>query len=1346
LEQQEPNKRFWKRPKNWFFGLLAIFGLLVICLFLLTRSFILAPLISNAIGNRINANVSIKDASWTWSGVVELEGLEIHVTGIEGEASRIALFDAITLKVTHWLPWQTLHIHKISADHLIIRVAESEKIAGDFNFSSFMARNLSEATSSGTSKVTPKQKVELFTQIDLQSLTLEFGTMGVSSWKLDNTVNLDISLDPVNDHAYQLSLKNEDDSIHINGTCDFLTPEIALKVNPMQLDDGLFAMLPKTARLWCDAIALRGDVGELSVLWDTLKGFQLGVDVESLEFQLPAAHSLQWVHYEDGKVSKMHGIPSLRVVNGRILYDGNSATLENLQGVLLPPDSSQGSSDVPFQVSLKITELPPLHNQGGEDWFEEMKKVSPFTATFKIDQFISKVEGDGQVDLPAAVARILQLFHLKDWDANGQLIVKRSEKHGEVEYKGNIAVNGGTGWYRGFAYPLHDVKALIDIRNDSLVIQSFEAVGSGGAAVTIRGDVKVAENTAVNLSLIVKNASLDKALHDAVPKPVAIVMDRLLDQVALDTLVAKGILEKGKVTLGGNVHLDLSVHHSGKENDSVEISGDLIFHDTTIIHNAFPLPITINDGVVRLEPNQLQIPVDKRLVFNSMGGGRGVIAGAINFDKDGNTEPDLVFKLTKVPITNAMIEAVAVSSGDSYQIVEGVLGGLGLVGVIDAVGQVTTNLKGKVGRNIEVTISNSTATPTPAFAKAIQSTDSFWPEGFTLSNVNGKVTVDYAGVHIENVNANFDGGELTASMKIHGGDSELEVRATKWPISEQLVFLLPNAASSQLSSAWHFLEPTGRLDATIRMKHANGESSLHVTALPTVLGISGNEATVLMHCDRGEIVVDDSSVFLNELLFSLEQDGASQGSVAFDGSIRVVEQKTEYDIQGKWEDAVASSPLSRAITGIIGGESAVNHYDSISPMGTGFLTLKTGKSDSNDYYNVTIIPDNLSANLNNRVAIAQFKQTHNENKNKIIFDNTGVHFDHLFGKLGQGDFSIDGKINTNDRVKGTFTLDWDGPADDQSLFAVLPPVVGDTLEAMEIADGTSKVVQGEVSLNGSSWTDLGIDFHGDIELLGVSMNAGLPLTEIDGTTEVQGLYDEEKLTSLRLHLQLNKVTAVGRKITNISGGLVLDPENQKMTFENVRGKSSSGVATLTGWVGVDASKEFQITVLLAGVKLEDEDSKEGHKFTGELTGWLALEGVRDESNTRVGVGKMKVRNGMFAKIPTVIRALQVLHFTLPTSDSITTATIDLYIDGEDVHLEEIRLTGNDTSVQGLVIKGSGTIKIPSFELDVELHPRVGWPIIRQVMGALGDQLYEVKVTGQLLDPTITFEPLPNFSK
>ena len=124
---------------------------------------------------------------------------------------------------------------------------------------------------------------------------------------------------------------------------------------------------------------------------------------------------------------------------------------------------------------------------------------------------------------------------------------------------------------------------------------------------------------------------------------------------------------------------------------------------------------------------------------------------------------------------------------------------------------------------------------------------------------------------------------------------------------------------------------------------------------------------------------------------------------------------------------------------------------------------------------------------------------------------------------------------------------------------------------------------------------------------------------------------------------------------------------------------------------------------------------------------------------------MQVSDGLFVKIPLSLRAMQLLQLTLPTTDAITTVSIELTIQGEDVTLNQIKLTGDDTSVQGLVINGNGTIEIPSFELDVELHPRAGWPILRDITGALGDQLFSIEVTGQLFNPTISYVPLPILS-
>ena len=1339
---------FWKRPKIWILGFTTFVVLLIISFFILTSSFVLSKLVANSIGQRLNAVVDISHAKLSWSGLLELEGVSIHVKEVEGPASRIVFLDSTIVQLENLLPWQTLQVRSIQTDNATIRVAESELVAGEFNLSSVFGSGLLE-TRVVSSPELVGQIEPLITTIDLEMLTLEIGTMNKSSWKIEDSVEFEVEITETLRNAYDINLQNIDGSLNIEGTCNTASPEFTLVVDPMQLDDGLFSLLPKTARLWCDAIKLQGDIGELSVAWNEKTGLEIEVDIDVIEFNLPEVHSIQWAHYEDGQISRMQGESSLRVEEGRIIFGGKSAILDDLRGVLLPPQSSENSSEIPFQATIEFTDLPSLNNLDGNQWMETMLETSPFSARFQIDGFRSKKKGAGQVDLPLVAAKALQLFHLKDWNVNAELVMVRQKQGGDIEKSGKLAIIEGTGKYDGFPYPLRDVKALIYIQDDSFVIQTFDAIGSEGATVSIVGEVNsIEDQVGVNITLTVRDAPLDEALHDAVSKPVATVMERFLDQEALNRLVDKGIVEEGDFILGGTVDMELSIKHSGKKGDSVEVSGDLVFTDTSVIHDGFPFPITIENGSVRLEPNKLEIPFEKRITFHHLGGGRGVIVGSIDFDNKGQTQPNLVFRLLKVPITNVLIEAVAVSSGDSYNTVQGVLGGLGLNGLIDAIGEVTTNENGEIERNIKVTILKSKAMLQPKLAEAIHCAGPFWEEGFILDDVSAQVVVTNEGVWVSDVCGSVGAGEINASMDILGGDYKLRLQGTNWPISDNLVYLLPPSASEKLAESWFLLEPSGFLNADLRIINSNGESDFHLKAVPSELGISGDNKKVVMTLKRGEIVVDNSRVYLNDLSFSLDQNGEDQGVVGFDGSIRVTEEKNEFDITGNWENAFASSPLARAITGIIGGQDALGYYDSLSPTGIGYVTMATSQLGDQSNYKVVIVPEILSAEFGDRKAIAQFSSEESEGTSRIIFDNRGITLDHLEGKLGDGVFAIGGNISTDQRVHGTFQLDWDGPSDDQSLFAVLPPIVGDTLIAMEIGEGTSKVDRGVVTLLGTSWSELTIDFEGDILLQDVSMNAGIPLSNIYGSAGVEGIYYEEKLESLQLHLKLDKMTAVGRQITRIEGGLVLDPSKKRMKFDPVRGHSSSGVVTISGWVGVDDLQQYEMTALLDGVLLEDDDDEVTNavsEFKGEMTGWLSMKGVRGDVNTRYGIGELRVTNGMFAEVPLSMRAMQLLQLTLPTTESISSVLMDIFIEGDNVVLDQIKLSGEDSSSTALVFKGSGTITIPSFELDIRLYPRAGWPLVRDITGAFGDQLISIDVTGKLLDPTISVVPLPFLS-
>ncbi|MBT7658326.1 MAG: hypothetical protein HN568_07970, partial [Phycisphaerae bacterium] len=134
-----------------------------------------------------------------------------------------------------------------------------------------------------------------------------------------------------------------------------------------------------------------------------------------------------------------------------------------------------------------------------------------------------------------------------------------------------------------------------------------------------------------------------------------------------------------------------------------------------------------------------------------------------------------------------------------------------------------------------------------------------------------------------------------------------------------------------------------------------------------------------------------------------------------------------------------------------------------------------------------------------------------------------------------------------------------------------------------------------------------------------------------------------------------------------------------------------------------------------------------------------------DARSKRGVGELRVRNGKLKVDPLSNTAMHLLQLTLPTANTITGAKIDLYIVGDKVVLDGITLTSSETSNSDLVLNGEGTIDISTFELNARLHPRVGLPIIRDIVGAINETFYAIDVTGELFNPTVSIVPLPFLS-
>jgi hypothetical protein len=64
----------------------------------------------------------------------------------------------------------------------------------------------------------------------------------------------------------------------------------------------------------------------------------------------------------------------------------------------------------------------------------------------------------------------------------------------------------------------------------------------------------------------------------------------------------------------------------------------------------------------------------------------------------------------------------------------------------------------------------------------------------------------------------------------------------------------------------------------------------------------------------------------------------------------------------------------------------------------------------------------------------------------------------------------------------------------------------------------------------------------------------------------------------------------------------------------------------------------------------------------------------------------------------------------------------------------------------LQVLGDGEMRLPGFELDLRLRTRGTLPLIRDIVAAVSDVLFEVEVTGTIMEPKARLIALPGMNQ
>ena len=355
---------------------------------------------------------------------------------------------------------------------------------------------------------------------------------------------------------------------------------------------------------------------------------------------------------------------------------------------------------------------------------------------------------------------------------------------------------------------------------------------------------------------------------------------------------------------------------------------------------------------------------------------------------------------------------------------------------------------------------------------------------------------------------------------------------------------------------------------------------------------------------------------------------------------------------------------------------------------------------------------------------------------------------------------VSGRFETGSlRVSGLVALDGpggaalqiDGQADrvDATTRALLPNTVRRTLAGLALEGGYA-LKGAELLWRPNAKNGAPLSFNGRVMLPGVSMRIGMPITDLHGRLDIRYARTRDgEMPDIELQLRADRLRAMDRLIEPLSLDLTSDKDAAALRIRALEGRMYDGTLTGDGTLQAKPDGSYRLELAMQDVRLrpllepsnESEITRAGTasnggagntERTGRLDAGLTLEGAYNDAARRRGRGAVEVRHAALFDRPLAMALLQTANLTLPAADTFDRASIRYVVDGQTIHLEDIRF-----EAPTFAITGAGTMQYPTRALNLTLfarNPGDKLGPISEMVNVLKDQLVCIKVGGTLTDP------------
>jgi len=221
-------------------------------------------------------------------------------------------------------------------------------------------------------------------------------------------------------------------------------------------------------------------------------------------------------------------------------------------------------------------------------------------------------------------------------------------------------------------------------------------------------------------------------------------------------------------------------------------------------------------------------------------------------------------------------------------------------------------------------------------------------------------------------------------------------------------------------------------------------------------------------------------------------------------------------------------------------------------------------------------------------------------------------------------------------------------------------------------------------------------------------------------------------------------------------GVPANPRSPAIQPQPLTGKFCDGSIRALGAVTLGSGITYSINANLIGADLAKvvrevvrDIEPAAQKTSGTLNCInLNLQGIGTKWETVSGTGKIQLREANIYDAPVMVRLFRELRIkeTAPDAGMFSLMDVDFHLEGLQMILDSVVFEGGALSLQG-----DGMMRLDNRQVDVTMKTRLGSrrmqiPLISDIIGEVGDQLIQLRVTGPISDPTVARVVVPEVQR